>query len=91
MINILSGADIHTGLDILSIVCQYVSCHVKSRPAPRSINLSSSAFLGESGIIVRRSTMMSPYPSKAATEGLGLIIKKEADHKKVSLFLVNMS
>ena len=34
---------------------------------------------------------MSPYPSKAATEGLGLIIKKEVDHKKVSLFLVNMS
>ena len=34
---------------------------------------------------------MSPYPSKAATEGLGLNIKKEADHKKVSLFLVNMS
>lgn len=35
MMNMLSGADIHTGLYILSIVCQYVSCHVKSRCAPR--------------------------------------------------------
>ena len=74
----------------LQCYCQYVSCHVKSRCRPTVDKLVNVRVFGCVRDHCPTKQEDVPYLSKAATEGLGLTIKKEADHKKVSLFLVNM-